>query len=217
MGRENRLYSYIMTSDTGFAPNPFHGICTLATCKPVIRRVAKRGDWILGFSGKSLRVYDKEGSRPLGAGKLVYAMVVEEALCWLDYWRKHPEKRPKYGLIEERGDNIYYRGEDGEWHSVAISYHKSKRQMIRDLGIKNTKEPSTRVLLSSTFYYFGRKAIILPLRLNHIIPQPGTRQHKRFGEKEAREFERWIKSKYTVGIHGDPCDFRQKYVKGLKC
>ncbi len=28
--------------DYGFAPNPFHGICTLATCKPVIRRVARR-------------------------------------------------------------------------------------------------------------------------------------------------------------------------------
>jgi len=79
------------------------------------------------------------------------------------------------------------------------------------LGIKNTKKPSMHVLLPSIFYYFGRNAIILPSRLSHIIPEPGTRPHKRFSEKEAREFERWIKSNYTVGIHGDPCDFRQKY------
>ena len=36
------IYEYVMTDDTGFAPNPFYGICTLACCKPVIRRgVAK--------------------------------------------------------------------------------------------------------------------------------------------------------------------------------
>lgn len=28
-----RLFSYKQTDDTGFAPNPFHGVCTLATCK----------------------------------------------------------------------------------------------------------------------------------------------------------------------------------------
>nr|WP_269667332.1 hypothetical protein [Polaromonas naphthalenivorans] len=27
-----------MTHDSGFAPNPFHGTLTLATCKPGIRR-----------------------------------------------------------------------------------------------------------------------------------------------------------------------------------
>jgi len=32
------LYSYIVKTDTGFAPNPFHGFCTLACCKPIMRR-----------------------------------------------------------------------------------------------------------------------------------------------------------------------------------
>ena len=31
-------YSYIITRDYGFAPNPFGGVCTLATCKPKIRK-----------------------------------------------------------------------------------------------------------------------------------------------------------------------------------
>lgn len=34
----DRLYAYIMTYDTGFAPNPFFGICTLACCKPKMRQ-----------------------------------------------------------------------------------------------------------------------------------------------------------------------------------
>ena len=33
----NKLYAYVMTYDTGFAPNSFYGVCTLACCKPKIR------------------------------------------------------------------------------------------------------------------------------------------------------------------------------------
>ena len=36
-----RLYSYVFDHDYGFAPNPFHGVCTLATCKPSIREHAE--------------------------------------------------------------------------------------------------------------------------------------------------------------------------------
>ena len=48
------LFVYVIARDFGFAPNPFHGVCTLATCKPGIRRSAKVGDWILGVGGKGL-------------------------------------------------------------------------------------------------------------------------------------------------------------------
>lgn len=40
----SNLYAYAITRDLGFAPNPFHGFCTLATCKPGIRKTAKVGD-----------------------------------------------------------------------------------------------------------------------------------------------------------------------------
>ncbi len=43
-----RIYAYILKVDSGFAPNPFHGWCTLACCKPAIRRKARPGDWIVG-------------------------------------------------------------------------------------------------------------------------------------------------------------------------
>ncbi|MGE3595803.1 MAG: hypothetical protein AB7N70_09645 [Dehalococcoidia bacterium] len=42
--------SYKMTHDTGFAPNPFWGCLTLATCKPGIRQTRGPGDWIAGFT-----------------------------------------------------------------------------------------------------------------------------------------------------------------------
>jgi hypothetical protein len=46
------LHSYVVARDYGFAPNPFFGVCTLATCKPLIRRIAHIGDWIVGTGSK---------------------------------------------------------------------------------------------------------------------------------------------------------------------
>jgi hypothetical protein len=68
-----RLFTYKVAHDGGSAPNPFHGLCTLAICKPAIRRVATEGDVIVG----------------LGCGKdearIVYCMVVDKAVSWADY------------------------------------------------------------------------------------------------------------------------------------
>ena len=54
------LYAYAITRDFGFAPNPFHGNCTLATCKPRIRKSANVGDWVLGIGGASLKSVQKK-------------------------------------------------------------------------------------------------------------------------------------------------------------
>lgn len=40
-----RVYSYVMIADNGFAPNPYYGICTLACCKPRIRKGV--GDYVI--------------------------------------------------------------------------------------------------------------------------------------------------------------------------
>ena len=68
------LYSYVVTVDTGFAPNPFHGVCTLACCKPDIRRTAKEGDYVVGLGPKHL------------GNRLVYAMQVTEIMDLDSYW-----------------------------------------------------------------------------------------------------------------------------------
>lgn len=44
-----RFYSYVIPRDYGFAPNPYFGYCTLATCKQKIRKNAQIGDWIGAF------------------------------------------------------------------------------------------------------------------------------------------------------------------------
>ena len=36
----NKLFTYKVMHDGGSAPNPYSELCTLAICKPAIRRVA---------------------------------------------------------------------------------------------------------------------------------------------------------------------------------
>jgi hypothetical protein len=104
-----RLFSYIVARDYGFGPNPFYGFCSLATCKPRIRSVAEVGDWVVGTGAKT-----KYGL----AGRVIYAMQVDEILDFDSYWRglRFRCKRPilNGSLKQLYGDNIYHR-DGGGW------------------------------------------------------------------------------------------------------
>ncbi len=95
-----RLYSYIVTHDTGFSPNPFWGYCTLADCKPSIRKTAHVGDWIAGISPNAK------------GNKLIYTMEVNEILPYDKYYCdcRFAAKIPDYSkgmVVYKCGDNIY--------------------------------------------------------------------------------------------------------------
>lgn len=95
---ESQLFSYVLRYDTGFAPHVFNGACTLATCKPQIRRAACREDWIVGTSSAR---YSESPRR------LVYLMqITEEPIPFEIYDQTHPERRPSFE--NPRGDNIYF-------------------------------------------------------------------------------------------------------------
>lgn len=99
---------YVMTIDTGFAPNPFHGWCTLAACTPNHRDAdLARGDYIAGVF------------RSGGPPRLVYVMEVAMSLDFDAYYRdgRFKKKKPrKDGTWQERaGDNIYFMNPAGEY------------------------------------------------------------------------------------------------------
>jgi hypothetical protein len=48
---QSKLYSYILANDDGGAPCVEGGCLTIAICKPVIRRLARKDDIIVGISG----------------------------------------------------------------------------------------------------------------------------------------------------------------------
>jgi len=146
-----RLYTYVVRSDTGFAPNPFFGYCTLACCKPGIRRTARVGDWIVGLTPKALN------------SKIVYVMKVEESLTFEKYYqyKRFRKKIPDLtgNCMQRCGDNIYAPQRDGSLRQLPSKHssgnREDRKQKKRDLRGK-------RVLVSSHFSYFGSKARVLP-------------------------------------------------------
>ena len=183
------LYSYIVTHDSGFAPNPFWGWCTLATCKPGIRRKAKIGDWVIGLSPK------RKGS------KLVYAMRVDEILTIGEYYRdrRFKCKIPDYhkGQFNLRlGDNIYEPLGDDNFRQLR-SMHSNEDE--EDLKNKRRDLSGINVLLSRRFYYLGREAVELPKGLS--ILKVGRGHKCKFDDKVIRNFLAFIDS-FPTGIHG---------------
>lgn len=150
------LFSYVVRYDLGFAPNPFHGWCSLATCHEDFRGRVAVGDWVVG-TGSASKGLD---------GRLVYAMQVDEIITFDGYWHdeRFTAKRPvRRGSMRQRyGDNIYHRDADGSWMQ-SDSRHSHDDGSPNDGHIaKDTSADA--VLLSRDYVYFGRSAPEIPER-----------------------------------------------------
>jgi hypothetical protein len=155
-----------MTHDNGFAPNPFWGELTLATCKPHIRFSKEIGDWIAGFTSR------KVCGDPVGGEKLVYLMQVETKLLIAQYF-SDPRYRNKIPDLQQRfqvhrvGDNIYRPVSSGKRIEQLPNEYHSCGDSKYDLSGKF-------VLISSKFRYFGRAARTIP---DDIRPEVPSTQH----------------------------------------
>jgi hypothetical protein len=142
-----RLHSYIVEHDMGFAPNPFHGICSLAACKPRIRKRAQLGDYIIGTGTAKRKL----------RGRLVHLMKVSNIIGFDEYWAdsKFVRKRAVMNgsLVQRYGDNIYHRNQlTGVWiqedsfHSQ-VGGKPDPDNLLLDTGTTD------RVLLAEWFIY----------------------------------------------------------------
>ncbi len=142
-----RLFSYVVARDYGFAPNPFFGICTLATCKPRIRKTARCGDLIIGTGSKA------RGRQ----GHLVFAMRVSETLTFNEYWfdERFLRKRPNLqgSLKQAFGDNIYFQDGNGQWHQQD-SHHSYANGSPNMHNVRNDTQ-TDQVLLGVDYAYWG--------------------------------------------------------------
>ncbi len=176
------LFTYTIPFDDGSAPNPFRGICTLAICKPAIRRVAVPGDWVAGLGSKNA-----PRGRDLG-GRLVYAMRVKESVPWAEYDRRARVEWP------HRIPNI---------HSLDMSerlgdclYDHSGPEPIQRRGVhpleNQRKDLSGHVLIAEEFYYFGGDAILLPSELSSLAHQ--NQGHKSVSNQQLQvPFVTWLR------------------------
>ncbi|GKT00808.1 hypothetical protein AVKW3434_15485 [Acidovorax sp. SUPP3434] len=202
-----KLHSYVVRYDSGFAPNPFYGYCTLATCKPPIRKSAVIGDWVVGCGSN-----DKSVRR---GGHIVYAMRVTETLDFRVYaadprfQQKIPYRRGS--RKQSCGDNIYYRNSaDTEWLQ-RDSFHSREDGSInhdhiaRDTGVD-------RVLVSDDFIYFGGYGPKFPdsLRDYHGLDVcKSGRGSSSFSDPELiTQFIHWIRSLHASGYQSAPFEWR---------
>jgi len=176
-----KFFSYVVEHDTGEAPNPYFGFCTLCLCKfresPKERRniveLAREGDWIIGTGGANPK-------RSAGNGKLVYAMRVDRKITLGEYYtnRSYSCKKPSTSssFAQQRGDN----------RRPKSSFERENRF----------------VLISRHFYYFGDNAREIPSGKRPRFEKKGV-GFRYLDERTAQWFEKWVK-RFKQGKHGEP-------------
>jgi hypothetical protein len=204
-----RLYSYVVARDYGFAPNPFYGYCTLATCKPLMRKIAAVGDWVIGTGAASNGL----------TGHLVFAMEVTEAVTFEDYFAdpRFEAKKPDLAGSRKRafGDNIYYRDGAGRWQQLD-SHHALPDGSPNPNNIANDTQ-SNRVLVSNHFSYFGVVAPEIPhrVRTNGTADLVALRGYKNnFEAEHVMRFVDWLGGLGSTGAAGRPAEWLKR--GGLK-
>jgi hypothetical protein len=162
-----KLFSYTLRYDSGAAPNPFWGICTLVICKPAIRRSAEADDWIVGLGS---------ANSPIGdiSDYVVYAMKVTSKMTLEEYDQFCktfvPKKKPDWRNRDYRmrvGDCIYnYTAGSEPKMRTGVHTEENKEKDLSGLY----------ALVSKQFYYFGDQPVKLPDDLRPIMHT--TQGHK---------------------------------------
>lgn len=198
----NYLYVYVVARDFGFAPNPFHGFCTVATCVPLVRANAKIGDWVMGVGGRRLKA----------TGKSIYLMKVSEILTFNEYWsdaRFNIKKPVRNGsLVMMVGDNVYHQEAGNDTWVQEDSHHSNPDGTTNHKNLE-TDTSSENVLVSDHFYYFGKSAPEVNLATI------GYKNHRNYSkkllsEKNVADFISGIEQNHKSEINlvlNDPFDF----------
>lgn len=147
-----------MTYDTGLAPNPFHGVCTLAVCTPNhVRANLKANDYIIGVAGVRLR---QKLNLPSDSRRIIYAMKIDEIKDLNSYYDSpdYKSKIPKLhgSKIEKCGDNFYKFFNEKLTHTGETTAHVGSDINRQDCN-------GNRVFIGKNFTYFGSSAPEIPV------------------------------------------------------
>lgn len=154
------LWSYKVTRDYGFAPNPFFGCLTLACCKPNIRSRAGEDDIVVGCGSAELKL----------RGHVIFAMRIAQTLSFQQYWDdpRFRCKKAKFtaGRAHTFGDNIYHHDSTGAWIQED-SHHSFPGGVWNDENAQRDLKADV-VLIGTEFAYWGDRAPPIPPHLrNH--------------------------------------------------
>lgn len=192
------IYRYIVRHDAGTAPNPIDGWCTLAICKPSIRKAARIGDWVIGFRSRNLGGVKSE------FGHVLYAMQVAESLSFSEYWndKRFVSRRPS--RRNPSPDNFYRPVVD----AIGVSRLKWVPNEIHCAKALDKDTGGKRVLIASKFWYFGDLSASeekrLPSQLFQLAPKTqGHVVHKNRLPGDLEQFVSWLEH-FPRGMTGAP-------------
>lgn len=215
MNVKNYLYCYKMTHDTGFAPNPYNKVLTLATCKPTIRRCAKENYWVSGWTAVSVQGKDNKRFEFREGERLIYLAKVSEVIKIEDYWNdeRFKDKKPilmhngkpvsQQGCGNKKkddeedycynsGDNIYepIGGDPMKFKQHPNGGGHGENDIEHDLSGNN-------VLICEEFYYFGVENAV------EVKNKPKIPRCKKIEleSEDARNIIETITKNYPVGIY----------------
>jgi hypothetical protein len=198
------VYIYAVSYDLGFAPNPFGGMCSLACCKPRIRKQARIGDWIVGMTGTKIRP----------AMRCIFAMKVTSETNFDDYWA-NPDYASRRSVrngtsMKQVGDNIY--------HRASVQSPWQQEDSVHSLVDGSQSEPNTkhdtrinRVLLSTNYFYLGALAVPLPQQvITELDYERNPRDYNRFKTVETPNLVAWLDATVAANpnrVLADPINF----------
>ena len=171
------IWRYSLVADNGMAPCVEQGILTLCLCKPLIRKSACVGEWVVGFVPK--RVND-------GRVHVAWAGRIAKSVSMGDY-----EKG-----FSDRQDAIYKLTEPG-WKFLRDDYHEEIRD--RDLNGKNA-------LIFEPFWYWGGNGIAAPEDIAELAHYYVGQTAKNSSPERIARLEEWLRSVAEPGVHGKPRD-----------
>lgn len=195
-----KVYIYVVDRDFGFAPNPFHGFCTLATCKPGIRSTADVGDWVIGMGGSRLKA----------RGRCIFAMRVSQKITFNEYWSNpaYLDKKPVRNGSSKMmvGDNVYHYDVTSHNWQQADSHHSNADGSVNPHNL-GTDTKCDKVLISRHFFYFGSNAPMVPDNIMNVIGFKNGIGHRVYDRQKCVSFLHWLHADFPGALNtvqGDP-------------
>ncbi len=193
------VHTYCVEHDLGFAPNPFHGVCSLGCCAPQLRKYASIGDVVAG-----------RGSARVGRrNNLVYWMRIDEILTFEDY-----DSDPRFSAkipdmsastMLRYGDNMYFRDPITNEFVQRDSFHSNENGVQSPTDIETDTGTTTNVLLGRQFSYYGGSGPEIPEQFRPMFPQRNRACHH--PDKLKDGLLAWLNIDDPKGIVGLPTDW----------
>ena len=145
-----KAFVFAMIDDDNAAPHTKGGLTTFNICKPLLRRVAKTGDLIIGTYARDLAklLKKKNPKSPIQAGDVLFVGLVAGRITMVEY----DKTKRKDAIYQYNGD--WAKQKRNPWHvaSQTVSDTYGKFCIVFERYFRFTKKRVTLKQLNQRFY-----------------------------------------------------------------